>query len=426
MMNFFVFSILLLFFPLTSLSSNENYARNNANVMPGYSIMTESVFLSDFAYCMSIPDASLLSTERIEYFYNLYDYSPENSHGSCGYVSFIQYLSYYDSYYNDSIIPDIYERNQGNVSSLEQAMSISPGVLRQSYPEAPSDLYTFIQNNMNTDYQMKLMDIVNQSMNHTSYNYSCGIGMWDYHWIVDTIPAFDNTYFDYTRVQDLGPNAKPTDAYVISWFDYFVKSQLNGGNPVMLHIAKYNQNNGQYENYHSVVAYYYNEDGIHANFGWGDDSTDVIIPNDYQITEAGVIDFDYVTELHSNNYIINYGKYCGCGYHTAHSYSYINYSSLQHKGTCSCGQYILETHVADANSIYPYHGHLYALCAICGASMDLGGNGPIIPTPNSLSIMVTDNGSYILPNGIYVIVEEDLEAYINGTLIFHLIGCESE
>jgi hypothetical protein len=29
------------------------------------------------------------------------------------------------------------------------------------------------------------------------------------------------------------------------------------------------------------------------------------------------------------------------------------------------------------------------------------------------------NGSYILPNGIIVLVEEDVEAYLNGTLVFY-------
>ena len=32
---------------------------------------------------------------------------------------------------------------------------------------------------------------------------------------------------------------------------------------------------------------------------------------------------------------------------------------------------------------------------------------------------VTLNGSYILPSGIIVLVEEDVEAYLNGTLVFY-------
>ena len=32
---------------------------------------------------------------------------------------------------------------------------------------------------------------------------------------------------------------------------------------------------------------------------------------------------------------------------------------------------------------------------------------------------VTLNSSYILPNGIIVLVDEDIEAYLNGTLVFY-------
>ena len=32
---------------------------------------------------------------------------------------------------------------------------------------------------------------------------------------------------------------------------------------------------------------------------------------------------------------------------------------------------------------------------------------------------VSLNGSYILPNGVIVLVDEDVEAYLNGTLVFY-------
>lgn len=32
---------------------------------------------------------------------------------------------------------------------------------------------------------------------------------------------------------------------------------------------------------------------------------------------------------------------------------------------------------------------------------------------------MTPNGSYILPNGIIVLVDEDIEAYLSGTLVFY-------
>lgn len=335
--------------------------------------MSANNYSSEFQNSKTSPSNSLLSNELIEYFYNLYEYSPKNSQGSCGYVSLIQYLSYYDSFYNDSIIPEEYERNKGDSSSLQLARTISPGVERQNYPGSPEELYTFINNHKDTDYQMKLMSIVNESMGHSSENYSWSIGMWNYYRIFNTIPAFENTTFNFKQVKDFGADAKPTDSNVMLYFDNFVKSELDKGNPVILHIAKYNDQTKTNDNYHSVVAYYYDNQGIHANFGWGNDSTDTIIPSTYQITEAGLLDFSSVQETHSNNFWVSQSKYCGCGYHFEHGYSYKyeKYSAKKHKAYCYCGDYLLKSHAIRSGTSYTKNGHTYATCVECGTLVDL-------------------------------------------------------
>ena len=125
----------------------------------------------------------------------------------------------------------------------------------------------------------------------------------------------------------------------------------------------------------------------------------------------------------------NNGICTGCNQTTPHSFNdhYAYYTSNTHKAYCACGEYVLKVHAIDAGTIYSFHGHQYGRCLDCQVIIDLGGNGPIIPvTPFNSNQMVTDNGSYILPNGIYVIVQEDLEAYLNGTLVFHLIDEISE
>ena len=44
----------------------------------------------------------------------------------------------------------------------------------------------------------------------------------------------------------------------------------------------------------------------------------------------------------------------------------------------------------------------------------------IVQVPGMLNVQkVSINGSYILPNGIIVLVDEDIEAYENGTLVFY-------
>ncbi len=57
-----------------------------------YNYMTELDFQQDFVHLNSEGDDD--GFNMITYFRNLNDYSPRNRGNSCGYVSFIQYLSY--------------------------------------------------------------------------------------------------------------------------------------------------------------------------------------------------------------------------------------------------------------------------------------------------------------------------------------------
>lgn len=383
--------------------------------VPSYVYMTENDFINDFEpNTETTPGTSDFG--MITYFKNLNTYSPVNSHGSCGYVSFIQYLSYYDTFRNDLIIPASYERNQGNTSDFSTALLISPGVLRQPYPS--TNLYNHIQNNKSADFQMYLMDIVNSSYNRVYDAYRCDIGMWDYYRILNALYPNFAVQFNYTRVQNFGNTAKPTDVNVISWFDNYVKTQIDLGNPVMLHIAKYNIIDNKYESYHSVVAYYYDEAGIHAHFGWGNLSSDIVINSSYQITEAGVVNFGNIELAHSNNYLVNNIEYCGCGiqYHIHNFNCWEYYNHNLHKEKCSCGLLGVET-----NAHWIYETDVVnnkANCRGCHHLLDFGYDYAQVITLN-YDKKLTINGSYTLPSGTMVIVESDILAFTNGTLIWY-------
>ena len=58
------------------------------------------------------------------------------------------------------------------------------------------------------------------------------------------------------------------------------------------------------------------------------------------------------------------------------------------------------------------------MCLLCGRIINL--DSGIGQTPGLLAdnIERSLNGSYILPDGIIVLVKEDIEDYLNGTLIF--------
>ena len=88
---------------------------------------------------------------------------------------------------------------------------------------------------------------------------------------------------------------------------------------------------------------------------------------------------------------------------------------MQSYAECCCGDVTTQGYVITTGSYSPGQG--YATCLLCGGPAQMGFDQWTI---NSSSITkVTINGSFILPNGVIVLEDEDLEAYLNGTLIFY-------
>ena len=94
----------------------------------------------------------------------------------------------------------------------------------------------------------------------------------------------------------------------------------------------------------------------------------------------------------------------------SHSYThhYQKYSAGSHISYCACGDYVYQPHVVSGTA-----GELGSPCIYCRQLVDFGVLNSI-PT----DYPHTENGSYILPSGIIVLVPEDEEAYLNGTLEF--------
>ncbi|MDE7161209.1 MAG: S8 family serine peptidase [Anaeroplasmataceae bacterium] len=102
-----------------------------------------------------------------------------------------------------------------------------------------------------------------------------------------------------------------------------------------------------------------------------------------------------------------------------HSYSIQYYNQLGHIEKCICGQ----TKGSPSPHVITYEdahdGDNKAICLGCNAELDLRYDGAQINPFSLVKRKETKNGSYILPNGIIVLVEKDREAYFNGTLIFY-------
>ena len=104
--------------------------------------------------------------------------------------------------------------------------------------------------------------------------------------------------------------------------------------------------------------------------------------------------------------------------HTNHVYSHQwkKYDNTYHIEQCGCGA--TGTHKA-LHAIRASEIELgKAPCIGCGGMIRISpidGFTPVIQNVQKVSI----NGSYILPNGVIVLVDEDVEAYYNGTLVFY-------
>ncbi len=92
---------------------------------------------------------------------------------------------------------------------------------------------------------------------------------------------------------------------------------------------------------------------------------------------------------------------------------YVSNGPLNHKSYCECGLYIIESHVIRGASIMGTNAS--GKCYYCGALF----NSDLLSIQSTEELEHTDNGSYILPNGVIVLQDADLEAYLAGTLVFH-------
>ncbi len=122
----------------------------------------------------------------------------------------------------------------------------------------------------------------------------------------------------------------------------------------------------------------------------------------------------YTTTL-SHIYDDHYCIHCNA-YTTMHDYdrNYEWVSYTMHRAECCCGATAEQGHAVASNAFA--NGKKYAPCLICGGLAERG----FVEWTNSSAInQVTNNGSYILPNGVIVLVDEDIESYLNGSLEFH-------
>ena len=414
------------------------------------------------------------------YFYNLTKNFSNNYHGSCGYVAIGMVLSYYDNYLNANIIPEAYEATVTSSDGDFVVANNSPGV-KVAYHIADSNYdslninHQLVRNDTvknyyedmlalaNCNIQAKMFDraqdmlIMPNNLNNFndesagltfaglkrvfgSYMLSVGVSQ------VSTDEEFvENTYqmescqrsFDTWENRNI--NTKQ-----------FVLEQLQLGKPVLLVVQRYDQLEDEKKG-HVIIAYDYDDNGeIYCHAGWHDGGGAInhVTPLEIGYTHwhsAFAVDIN-LPHVCDNNYIVNGVGYCyhnievntynhthtfidtaenwitnsedgnlyvkceTCPETRLHTHSYDSYWAFKnnrHRAICDCGDYKTEMHVVRSTDL--------TRCFLCGGLVD--GDHIIIWANRPLQYSV--NGSYIRADGIIVLVDEDIEAYLNGTLEFY-------
>ena len=400
-----------------------------------------------------------------------------NYKNSCGYIALGMFLSYYDTYLYDGIIPEQYDAVSVGTEDDMISRRNSPGIVRdviQNVNNPDDDELLYMTAN---DYYSMLVSMSNYSLHAKLITIGAYYGNYNFssmrapaltsinereqilNYFLSNVSGIDSDSYAITKYSSTTSNVKS-----------FTINAIQSGHPVLLSVAMPNTAIG-----HAVVAYDCDPTTgeIYCHWGLGADQTH-INPEDEGFTifrNAMVIDFD-MEHSHSNNYgvttVINntpstqYYCYDDCRiltYTDLHSYTqnYESVSTTQHKAYCECGEYVFQNHVIQNNECiacgephtthdysdhfvhedstthksycicggYIISGHVvsneeyisgkrYAICLACGGMASLG----MIHHQGIGALPRTENGSFILPDGIIVLVDEDIEAYLVGTLEF--------
>ena len=497
------------------------------------SIDCVDTFAKDTTSC--IHTDTLYQTQHFAtyYFYNLRENMGYNYIGSCSYVAISMMLSYYDTYWDDTIIDDSYDLNSlfekteyvdGILTYSKLTLSNfenSPGIReneRLPFDESErlglsdeerlteEQYYQLVKNQSNRDryfhyYLMGMMITEEFYASRTSQNINpFGLGREDR----------ENLIEDYLNIS----GAKLTYETVTTDIENYIIRNVSQGIPVMIAVDLADQNTG-----HALIVYDYDVSTgkLYAHMGWTDgyDESDELVT--YTHVDLSSINYTRIknattfipTDVHSHAY--NYANwdgstYCSCYFpiHSEHEHEYAQIAgdAVNHKYKCGCvanevntsehrytayqsvdgvyhnkvctdcGYSVTSEHdMYTSPSISPtehgrkcrdcgyvdestvgthsYNSFMYVSDTAHRSTCDVCGVWKETTSPHTFTILdrfgkmacigcgytkyfgsdsgniilsitkVSANGSYILPDGTIVLVEEDIEAYLNGTLVFY-------
>ena len=291
-----------------------------------------------------------------EYFENLSANMAKNE-GTCGLVALCAIISYYDTFLNDNIMPNAYEVHSTN-------QNISPGVIRHTGDYTADTYITYSDQNWQSDLQALLFKIHDVDYPNPII---LGLPVTYLTVIMEQYQTAINYDLNYTIESDSVFHDAPERQQA---FLTFIKEKLTAGVPVIVGV-KNDQDSFYFGgSNHYVIAYEYDEENdiIYTNYGWNSSLTRVPLYGEYlgtvynQMYGVWSIDFE-LPHVHSFNYDLATGDYCGCGYfdHVHSVDTWTLRTPRLHSGTCTiCNELVQEEHIYDYCVNCPF-----SICAIC-------------------------------------------------------------
>lgn len=294
------------------------------------------------------------------YYFNNMSYNfGNNEFGSCGYVAMAMLLTYFDTCFDDLIVPESYEV-KGNLTTLDfSSCSSSPGSYREI--SCPYQYRPFVEN-VNGE------DVTNYSLYKSwlsaNYYYTslharlivdyCDTSPYAGPWVgPSTFSYVFSSYFssiNYSNYTYIRSPVGSTSSQVKAWV---IDQIVNYNRPVILGRSG-----------HVAIAYDYDSslDIVYVHNGWIGHSRDAF---NFNFDDAHTLIFTG-QHNHSDNYLYNNSYYCVCQVesHThVFDYSYSLYNDYYHYNSCYCGYTILEEH---SLVVFQYKPKLILCCSKCG------------------------------------------------------------
>ncbi len=278
MKRFDVIKLFLCAFSILAVSANTGHTNSKNDEV----IKTEELIgkdgLSPVMYLPNANEASSPITNSVSqtenyapyYFKNLTNNYGYNKYNSCGYIATAMIMSFWDTYWDDNVVAENYERH-ADLPVNHTVLSVeSPGGEREPanlYTMDDEDLYHQNMHNYSDEYLHFLMINIGDDL------YGTEVGDYTMYWN-NYLSLWREYLINYRGYSESELEFTNTSTNVRETAIQLIKQ----GIPVKLSTTVYNSY-GKAIGGHAVVAYDYNEstDEIYCHFGWESNATHVTI-----------------------------------------------------------------------------------------------------------------------------------------------------